>query len=252
MSGHSKWSTIKRKKGAADSKRGKVFTKLIKEITISARLGGNGDPNSNPRLRLAIDKAKANSMPKDNIDKAIKRGTGELAGNMIEEMSYEGYGACGVAMIVDATTDNKNRTVAELRTLFAKREGHLGESGSVAWMFEKKGVIRVDGNSIKEEVLFEQAINTGAEDIAKEGDVFVITTSFEDLHKVSTSLKTQNVVIQESGFEMIPKTSVKIENEEDAKKILNLVEALEDNDDVQNVWANFGIDDALLVKLSEN
>lgn len=251
MSGHSKWSTIKRKKGAADAKRGKVFTKLIKEITISARLGGSGDPDSNPRLRLAIDKAKANSMPKDNIEKAIKRGTGELAGNMIEEISYEGYGPCGVALIVDATTDNKNRTVADLRTLFAKRDGNLGDSGSVAWMFEKKGVIRVEGNSAQEDELFEKAINAGAEDLDKEGDAFVITTSFEDLHKVSASLKNQNVLIQESGFEMVPKTSVKIENEEDAKKILDLVEALEDNDDVQNVWANFDIDDALLLKLSE-
>lgn len=249
MSGHSKWSTIKRKKGAADAKRSNIFSKLIKEITIAARMGG-GDPDGNPRLRLAIDKAKNQSMPKDNIERAIKRGTGELEGVTIEEVSYEGYGPAGVAFLVECTTDNKNRTVAEVRSYFTKKGGNLGENGSVSWMFEKKGIIRVDASSISEEELFEKIIEAGADDMHKEDDMFVITTSFEGFHEVNEALKKDSIAIAEAGFEQISQNTVKVDDEDKAKKVLGLLELLEDSDDVQNVWANFDIDDSLLEKLS--
>jgi len=225
VSGHSKWSTIKRKKGAADEKRAKIFSKFIKELTVAARVGG-GDPAGNPRLRLAIDKARAQSMPKDNIEKAIKRGMGDIEGVEFEEVSYEGYGPAGVAVLVDCTTDNKNRTVAEIRNIFSKRGGNLGEGGSVAWMFEKKGQIRVDATSISEEDLFEKAIDAGAEDLQKEDDVFLITTVFEDFNTVSDALKNQNIAIKEADVEMIPKNVVKVSDEDSAQKVLALVEYL--------------------------
>lgn len=249
MSGHSKWSTIKRKKGAADSKRAKIFSKIIKEITVASRMGG-GDVDGNPRLRLAVDKAKMQSMPKDNIERAIKKGTGDVEGSSYEEMTYEGYGPSGVAILVDSTTDNKNRTVADIRIIFTKRGGNLGESGSVSWMFEKKGVIQIDSQSISEDELFEKILDAGADDMTTEDDVFVVTTSFEDFGKILESLKKMKLPIKEAEIEMVPKNTVKIEDEENAKKLLALIETLEDNDDVQNVWANFDIDDELLEKIS--
>ena len=249
MSGHSKWSTIKRKKGAADSKRAQTFSKIIKEITIAAKLGG-GDVDANPRLRMAVDKARSNSLPKDTLERAIKKGSGELEGETYEEISYEGYGPSGVAVLVECTTDNKNRTVAEIRHIFARKGGNLAETGAVGWMFEKKGTMRVDAASISEEALFEKALDAGAEDIAREGDEFIITVGFNDFHGINTQLKNEGITIKEAAVEMIPKNLVKIEDEEAAQKILNMVESLEDNDDVQNVWANFDIDDSLLEKLS--
>jgi YebC/PmpR family DNA-binding regulatory protein len=250
MAGHSKWANIKHRKGAADAKRAKVFSKFIKELTIAARMGGS-DPDANPRLRLAIDRAKGQSMPKDNIERAIKKGAGELEGAAYEEISYEGYGQAGVALVVDCTTDNKNRTVAEIRHTFSRKGGNLGESGSVAWMFEKKGVITIEADTISEEELFEKAIEAGAEDLANEGDFFTITTSFEGFHGVNDALQKQELKIKDAEIQMVPKNTVKVEDAETAGKVLNLIEALEDNDDVQNVWANFDIDDAVMEKLAE-
>lgn len=238
MSGHSKWSTIKRHKGAVDAKRSKIFTKLIKEITVAARLGG-GDMSGNPRLRIAIDKARAVSVPKDNIDKAIKRGTGELEGHAYEEITYEGYGPGGVAILIDCLTDNKVRTVAEVRNIFAKRNTSLGESGSVTWMFDKKGVIHIDATTITENKLFEIALDAGAEDIRSEDGEFIITTAFVDLNKVSETLKQKDVAIKEASFEMIPKTPVQITDPEVTKNLLDLIDTLDDHDDVQHVWAAF-------------
>lgn len=245
MSGHSKWSTIKRHKGAVDAKRSKIFTKLIREITVAAKMGGSG-VDGNPRLRLAVDKAKAQSMPKDSIERAIKKGAGELEGVNYEEITYEGYGPAGVAVLVDCMTDNKVRTVAEVRNAFSKLGGNMGEGGSVAWMFEKKGVLYVAAEGVSEESLFEKAIEAGAEDIRQEGDQFIITTAFTDFNSVKDKLEKQSVTSKESGFEMVPKNTTPIATAEDAQKILNLIEALEDNDDVQNVWANFDIADNVM------
>ncbi|EKD52525.1 MAG: protein of unknown function DUF28 [uncultured bacterium] len=249
MSGHSKWSTIKHKKGAADAKRAQIFGKIIKEVTVASRLGG-GDPNANPRLRLAIEKAKAQSLPKDNIERAIKKGTGELEGESYEEISYEGYGQAGVALVVDCMTDNKNRTVAEIRYCFSRKGGRLAETGAVSRIFERKGIIRVSTSVISEEELFEKALDAGAEDIGSEDDVFVVTTSFNGFNAVNDALKTAGITIKEACFEKIPKNTVRIDDEDTAQKLLGLIEGLEDNDDVQNVWSNFEIDDALLEKLS--
>ncbi len=249
MSGHSKWSTIKRHKSVVDAKRSKIFTKLIKEITVAARLGG-GDPSGNSRLRLAIDKAKAVSVPRDTVEKAVKRGTGELDGLSFEEVSYEGYGPGGIAMIIDCTTDNKVRTVAEIRNIFAKGHGHMGESGSVAWMFEKKGVIRIDTTLTTEDKLFEITVEAGAEDIRNEDAVFVVTTGFTDFNNVLDALKNKNIAVKEAGFEMLAKTPLAVTDLEIAKSLLELIDTLEDNDDVQNVWAAFEMDDALMERLS--
>ena len=250
MAGHSKWANIKHRKSAVDAKRAKVFTKLIKEITIAAKVGGD-NPDGNPRLRLAIDKARSQSLPKDKIEKAIQKGAGSGDGDHLEEMSYEGYGPSGVAILVDCATDNKNRTVAEVRSTFSKRGGNLGENGSVSWMFEKLGMIRIAKDIISEEELFEKALEAGGDDVSAEGETFTVTSSFEDFHKAIDSLKEQEVKILEdqSGIEMVPKNTVQISDEETAQKVLNLVEALEDIDDVQNVWANFDMDDSLLEKL---
>ena len=248
MAGHSKWANIKHRKGAQDAKRGKIFTKLIKELTIAARTGG-GDPDANPRLRLAIEKARGQSMPKDNIERAIKKGTGELAGDALEEMSYEGYGPAGVAVLVECTSDNKNRTVASVRSTFSKKGGNLGENGSVSWMFERKGIAVVESDKISEEDLFDKAIEAGAEDVKNEGDVFLVTTGFEDFHNVISELEKMQVPLKSSELQMLPKNTVKIEDAEQAEKVLNLIEALEDDDDVQNVWANFDIDDEVMEKI---
>ena len=243
MSGHSKWHTIKHKKGALDAKRGKAFTKLIKEITVAARTGGSGDVDANARLRKAVNDAKGQNMPNDTIDRAIKRGTGELEGVNYEEITYEGYGIGGVAVLVETMTDNRNRTVAELRHLFSKNGGNLGEAGSVAWMFDKKGLIIVDKETKSEDELFEIAIEAGAEDMQDEGEVFEIYTSPETYDAVDEAVKKAGIEPQASELSMIPQNYIKLEGD-DAKKMLKLYEAIEDNDDVQNLYANFDIDES--------
>lgn len=249
MAGHSKWANIKRHKSVVDAKRGQIFTKLIKEITVSARMGG-GDPLINPRLRVAIEKAKAESMPKDNIERAIKKGTGELGGAALEEIVYEGYGPQGVAIIVESATDNKNRTVSEVRLAFSRNGGNLGETGSVGWMFQKKGVIRIDQKTIAEDVLFEKALDMGADDIVHENNEFVIYTSFENYAKVLDGLQKQNITHNDANLELIASNNIVIQNEETAETLIELIEALESVDDVQNVWANFELDEKLAQKMN--
>ncbi|MBI4411566.1 MAG: YebC/PmpR family DNA-binding transcriptional regulator [Deltaproteobacteria bacterium] len=248
MSGHSKWATIKRKKGAADAKRGQLFTKLIKEITVAARNGG--DPSGNPRLRSAIAIARAGSMPNDNIERAIKKGTGELEGVNYEEVTYEGYGPAGVAMLVESLTDNKNRTVAEIRNIFAKSGGNLGESGSVGWMFEKKGVLNFDKKTANEDKLMEAALEAGAEDIRDAEDSWDVITSPADFEKVKEALEKGGFKPLSAEVSMLPKNLIKIEVEDVAARMLRLMEALEEHDDVQKVHANFDIPAAILEKLS--
>jgi YebC/PmpR family DNA-binding regulatory protein len=243
MSGHSKWHTIKHKKGALDAKRGKIFTKLIKEITVAARTGGSGDVDANARLRKAVNDAKAQNMPNDTIDRAIKRGTGELEGVNYEEITYEGYGIGGVAVLVETMTDNRNRTVAELRHLFSKNGGNLGEAGSVAWMFDKKGLIIVDKEAKSEDELFEIAIEAGADDMQDEGDVFEIYTSPESFDAVLEAVKSAGIEPQAAEISMIPQNHIRLEGA-DAQKMLKLYDALDDNDDVQKVYANFDIDES--------
>lgn len=243
MSGHSKWHTIKHKKGALDAKRGKIFTKLIKEITVAARTGGSGDPDSNARLRKAISDAKAQNMPNDTIDRAVKRGTGELEGVNYDEITYEGYGPNGVAVMVETMTDNRNRTVAELRHIFSKNGGNLGESGSVAWMFDKKGYIVVDKAAKSEEELFEIAIEAGADDMQDDGDIFEIFTAPDNFEAVNEAVKKAGIEAQAAEISMIPQNYIELTGQ-DAKQMLKLYDALEDNDDVQKVYANFDIDES--------
>ena len=249
MSGHSKWSTIKRKKGAVDAKRGKIFTRLIKEITVAARMGG-GDPIGKPRLRAAIASAKTENMPKDNIERAIKKGTGELEGAVYEEITYEGYGPGGVAILVDCMTDNKNRTVADIRHYFSKSGGNLGESGCVSWMFTKKGTILVDKETINEEELMEKALEAGAEDVVEEDNVFQVETSPDDFEDVREALEADGVKFIEAAVAMVPQNTVDITDEKTAGQILTLLERLEDHDDVQNVYANFDIPDDIMESVS--
>jgi len=244
MSGHSKWSTIKRKKGVADAKRGKIFTTIIKEITIAARLGG-GDESSNPRLRQAIAKAKAANMPADNVKRAIKKGTGELPGVNYEEGSYEGYGPAGVAIMMEILTDNKKRTVAEIRHLMTKYGGNLGETGSVSWMFDKKGQIVVEKGDFDEDSMFETVVECGAEDFETEDNEFVIVTEPVDLMEVRDNLVARDIIIKSSEIEFIPKNLQKVEGNA-VESVINLMEALEDNEDIKNVYANFDIDEELL------
>ncbi|MDP3149488.1 MAG: YebC/PmpR family DNA-binding transcriptional regulator [Ignavibacteria bacterium] len=239
MSGHSKWATIKRKKGAADAKRGKIFTKLIKEITIAARQGG-GDANGNPRLRLAIDNAKAANMPADNIERAIKKATGELEGVSYVELMYEGYGPGGIAILVEVATDNKNRTVAEVRHIFSKIGGSMGESGSVAWMFERKGIITVKRNNKSEDDVMEIVLDAGADDMQTEEEIFEVTTSLESFETVRKILLDKTLEIENASLEWIAKNTLAVAGE-DAEKIVKLIETLEDNDDVQNVFSNADI-----------
>jgi YebC/PmpR family DNA-binding regulatory protein len=246
MSGHSKWSTIKHKKGAADAKRGKVFSKLIKEITIAARIGG-GDPDSNPRLRTGIDKARGANMPNDNITRAIKKGTGELEGTSYEESVFEGYGPGGVALYIEVLTDNRNRTVAEIRHLLSKLGGNLGESGCVAWMFTKHGVLTFD-KSVGEEKLMDAALEAGAEDIKDEEDMLTVVTDPGAFDAVRKACVDAGIEPLEAEVTMVPQNTVKLEGN-DAEKMLKLMEALEDHDDVQNVSANFDIDSELMEKL---
>lgn len=243
MSGHSKWHTIKHKKGALDAKRGKIFTKLIKEITVAARTGGSGDINANARLRKAVTDAKGQNMPNDTIDRAIKRGTGELEGAQYDEITYEGYGVGGVAVMVETMTDNRNRTVAEIRHLFSKNGGNMGEAGSVAWMFDKKGYFVVDKKAKPEEELFEIAIEAGADDLKDDGDVFEITCSPESFESVQDALKAKGVETQIAEVTMMPQNHIKLEGA-DAKSMMKLYDALDDHDDVQKVYANFDIDES--------
>lgn len=250
MSGHSKWSTIKRKKGANDAKRGKIFTRLIKEITVAARSGG-GDPEGNPRLRSAIATAKSENMPKDNITRAIKKGTGEIAGEVYDEIMYEGYGPGGVAILVECLTDNRNRTVADVRHYFSKNNGNLGESGCVGYMFDKKGLILVDKEGISEEELMDKALEAGAEDVLEEESEFQILTAPEDFDDVRTALEEAGVNFLEADISMIPQNTVEVTDESIGKSLLKLMESLEDHDDVQNVFSNFDIDDELMELLSQ-
>lgn len=249
MSGHSKWSTIKRKKGAIDAKRGKAFTKIIKEITLAARLGG-GDIEGNSRLRQAIMVAKEENMPKDNIERAIKKGlgSGEGAANY-EEITYEGYGPGGVAVLVEIMTDNKNRTVAEIRHILSKHGGNLGENGCVAWIFNKKGSIVIDKKIMDEDALMELALDAGAEDVISDGNEFEVITDPSSFEKVKKAIDEKGIKHLEARIGMIPSNTVKLEMNK-AEQMLKLMEKLEDNDDVQNVYANFDIDDDVMEKLS--
>ena len=244
MSGHSKWHTIKHKKGALDAKRGKLFTKLIKELTIAARSGG-GDVNQNARLRKAVTDAKAGNMPNDTIDRAIKRGTGEIDGAAIEEITYEGYGPGGVAVMVNATTDNRNRTVSEIRSIFSKNSGNLGDSGSVAWMFDKKGQIIIDATIKGEDEMMEIALDAGADDMQKDGESYEILTSPEDFHGVLDKIKAAGLEPISAEVAMIPKNTVKLEGGQ-VNQMMKLYHSLDDHDDVDSVFANFEIDDAVM------
>ncbi len=249
MSGHSKWSTIKRKKGANDAKRGKIFTRLIKEITVAARSGG-GDPEGNPRLRSAISSAKSENMPKDNISRAIKKGTGEIAGEVYDEIMYEGYGPGGVAVLVECLTDNRNRTVADVRHYFAKSNGNLGESGCVGWMFDKKGLMLVDKESISEDELMDKALEAGADDVVEEDSEFQVFTVPEDFDDVRGALEEVGVTFLEASISMVPQNIVNVTDEKVGRALLKLIDSLEDHDDVQNIFANFDIDDELMEQLS--
>jgi len=242
MSGHSKWHSIKHKKGALDAKRGKLFTKLIKELTVAARQGGN-DPNGNARLRKAISDAKAGNMPNDTIDRAIRRGTGEEAGVSYEEITYEGYGPGGVALLIEAMTDNRNRTVAEIRHIFSKNGGNLGESGSVGWMFEKKGYLIVEKAAKPEDQLIDIAIEAGADDIRDDEDNWEIITAPETFEGVQSAIKAAGITPQVAEIEMIPQNYIKLDGSA-AHQMVKLMEALEDHDDVQKVSANFDMSEA--------
>ena len=249
MSGHNKWSSIKHRKGAVDAKRGKMFTKLIKEITVAARQGG-GDPDANPRLRSAIAAAKAVNMPKDNIERSIKRGTGEIEGVAYEEFTYEGYGPGGVAVMVEIMTDNRNRAAAEIRHIFNKSNGNLGENGCVAWIFSKKGLIVFDKNQVDEEVLFDLALEAGADDVADiaEDNTFEVVTTPENFETVKQIFDEQHLTYLSAEITMIPSNTVKLAGKE-AEQMLRLMEKLEDSDDVQNVYANFDIPNEIIEKM---
>jgi YebC/PmpR family DNA-binding regulatory protein len=248
MSGHSKWASIKHKKAHTDAKRGKVFTKIVKEISIAARIGG-GDANGNPRLRLAIEKAKEVNMPQDNIKRAIMKGTGELPGTSYEEFTYEGYGPGGVAVLIEALTDNKQRTVAEIRHIMTKHGGNLGEAGCVAWMFQKRGYILVDKDKIDEDTLMSVALDAGAEDMKNDPreDSYEVVTSPEDLNKVKSAIEASNIPMSLAETTMLSTTYVPLD-EKTAEQMLRLIEILEENEDVQNVYANFDIPDEVMTK----
>ncbi len=247
MAGHSKWANIKHRKAAVDAKRGKMFTKLIRELTVAAKEGGP-DSDSNPRLRAAINTAKGQNMPNDTIDRAIKRGSGDMEGVVYQEVFYEGYGPGGSAVYVQALTDNKNRTVAAVRSLFHKNGGNLGETGCVAWIFEMKGRITFNSESVTEDQLFDIAIDAGAEDVIAEDNDLVVITSTDDFENVKTVLKDSGLEYDEAEVTMVPQSNVKIDGKE-AERMIRLMEALEDSDDVQNVYANFDISEELLEAL---
>lgn len=248
MSGHNKWASIKHKKAAADSKRGKIFTKIIREITMAAKTGG-GDPGVNPRLRTAIQSAKGANMPADNIERAIKKGTGELEGVSYEETLYEGYGPGGVAVIVQCLSDNKNRTASEIRSLFTKGGGNMAGAGSVAWIFEKKGLIVVDNAKTSEEALMEIVLGAGAEDMTTGDDKFEITTNPHDFEAVRSAVEKAGTAMESAHLTMIPKNMVPV-SAENARLVLKLVDALEDQDDVQNVYVNCEIPDEVMKEIA--
>jgi YebC/PmpR family DNA-binding regulatory protein len=248
MSGHSKWSTIRHKKAIVDARRGKLFTKLIRELTSAAKMGG-GDPEANPRLRTAIATAKTANMPIDTIQRAIKKGTGELPGEVYEEVTYEGYGAGGIAFLVDALTDNRNRTVAEIRHLFAKNGGNLGENGCVAWMFDRIGLITVDANQIDEDELLEIVVEAGGDDVKLEDEVYEIRTTPEAFEEVRTALETRGLTLGVAEITMLPQNTVLVEGKQ-AEQIIRLMDALDDHDDVRKAYANFDIPDAVLAELT--
>jgi len=245
MSGHSKWSSIKHKKGAADAKRGKIFTKLIKEITVAARMGGSGDPDANPRLRTAILAAKAENMPKDNIERGIKKGTGELEGVDYEENTYEGYGPGGAAVFLESLTDNKNRAVADIRHIFAKCGGNLGENGCVAWMFDKKGYIVVERSAIDEESLMETALDAGAEDVREDDSNFEVITAPEDFEAVKAAIDEKEIPYLDAEVTMLPQTATSLQGKE-ADQMIRLMDMLDDCEDVQKVYTNADIPDELV------
>jgi YebC/PmpR family DNA-binding regulatory protein len=247
MSGHSKWSSIKHKKGAADAKRGKIFTKLIREITVAARFGG-GDPNGNPRLRAAIAAAKAENMPKENIERGIKKGTGEIEGVSYEEASYEGYGPGGVAVLVDCLTDNKNRTVADVKHLFERYGGSLGEPGCVAYVFEKKGLIVIEKDKVEEDQLLDLALEAGAEDVKEEEAEFEVIINVSDFESVKKAIDDAGLPYTLAEITMIPKNTVEVEGKK-AQQILNLMQGLEDIDDVSHVYVNFDMPDEVMEAL---
>ena len=248
MSGHSKWATIKHKKAAVDARRGKVFTKLIRELTSAARMGG-GDADSNPRLRTAVAAAKTANMPSDTIQRAIKKGTGELPGEVYEEITYEGYGAGGVAILVDVLTDNKNRTVAEIRHLFAKHGGNLGETGCVAWMFARKGLITLNTNQVDEDTLLELVLEAGGDDIKTEADAYEIVTAPEAFEDVRHTLEQKGLTLDVAEVTMMPQNTVPVEGKQ-AEQVLRLMEALDDQDDVRKAHANFDISDEVMAALA--
>jgi YebC/PmpR family DNA-binding regulatory protein len=249
MSGHNKWSTIKHKKGAADAKRGKMFSKMIKEITIAARMGG-GDIEGNPRLRTAVNTARAANMPKDNIERAIKRGTGELEGVNYEEITYEGYGPGGVAVMVEALTDNKNRTVAEIRHIFDKYTGNLGETGCVSWIFQKMGMIIIAKQGLDEDAVMEVAIEAGAQDVKSDADnTYEITSEPGDFEAVRKAMEDKGWKIEEAEITMIPQNTVKLEGKK-AELMLKMMDALDDNEDLQKVFANFDISEEDMMKMT--
>jgi len=247
MSGHNKWASIKHKKAIADSKRGKLFTKVIKEITVAAKSGG-GDPGTNPRLRTAILAAKAGNMPADNIDRAIKKGTGELEGVTYEEVGYEGYGPGGVAVLVQCLTDNKNRTAAEIRSLFTKGNGSMAGAGSVAWIFEKKGLLVVSKTAAEEEQLLELVTGAGAEDMTSDGESYQVTTSVQDFENVRGAVEAAAISVESAQLTMIPKNQTAVDAD-GARAVLKLVDALEDHDDVQNVYMNADIPDEVMKEI---
>ncbi len=248
MSGHSKWANIKRRKGAVDAKRGKIFTRLTKEIIVATRIGG-GDPSGNPRLRSCIVAAKSENMPKDKIERAIKKGTGAIEGENYEEIRYEGYGPGGVAVIVECMSDNRNRTAGEVRHAFSKAGGNMGESGCVGWMFDRKGSITVAGDTVEEEKLMELAIEAGAEDVIEDAGEFQVLTDPDDFDVVREALEKEGVKFSEAAVTLIPQNMVEVGDEKTAKQLLRLLEVLEDNDDVQSVHANFDIPDAIMEAL---
>ena len=251
MSGHSKWATIKHKKGAADAKRGRIFTKLIREITVAAKDGG-GSMDTNPRLRTAIGRAKEANMPSDNIDKAIKKGTGELPGVLYESSTFEGYAAGGVAILADVLTDNKNRSSAEIRNIFSKKGGSLGGAGSVAWQFSTKGYISIGKSQISEDDIFNLVIDAGAEDVKTEDPAFYeIYCDPKDFEKVKAAVQAKNLKWEEADLTKLPANKIKVEDVSSAKQILGLIEALDDHDDVQKVYANFDIADELMEQVAK-
>jgi YebC/PmpR family DNA-binding regulatory protein len=245
MSGHSKWSSIKHKKGALDAKRGKIFTKLIKEITVAARMGGSGDPDMNPRLRSAIAAGKSENMPKDNIERAIKKGTGELEGVDYEENTYEGYGPGGAAVFLESLTDNKNRAVADIRHIFAKCGGNLGENGCVAWMFDKKGYIVVERSAIDEDTLMETALEAGAEDVREDDSNFEVITAPEDFETVKAAIDEKSIPYLDAEVTMLPQTATSLQGKE-ADQMIRLMDMLDDCEDVQKVYTNADIPDEMV------